>query len=75
MHIKVVLAFLNSTVFQFLFEKKFSTHKVLRSDLEELPFPIVSMKDQAKIISLVDRAINGQAVREMIDKMILSFFD
>ncbi|MBL0104409.1 MAG: hypothetical protein IPP51_12050 [Bacteroidetes bacterium] len=74
MHIKVVLAFLNSSVFQFLFEKKFSTHKVLRSDLEELPFPNVSKGDQGKIIGLVDRAIKGEEVRGKIDEVINSYF-
>ena len=42
MSVKVVMAFLNSTLFQYVFEKRFATHKVLRGDLEQLPFPVIS---------------------------------
>jgi len=42
MSVKVVMAFLNSTLFQYVFEKQFATHKVLRGDLEQLPFPLIS---------------------------------
>ena len=54
MSIKVVLAFLNSSVFQYIFSKKFATHKILRGDLEKLPFPIL---DQA-MHSIMDHLAN-----------------
>ena len=60
MGIKTVLAFLNSIVFQYLFEKKFATHKVLRGDLEKLPFPIIDADTQAIIECLVEDAITTQ---------------
>ncbi|HOJ64081.1 MAG TPA: N-6 DNA methylase [Spirochaetota bacterium] len=37
--IKVVLALFNSSLYQFLFRKKFNSIKVLRSHLESLPLP------------------------------------
>jgi len=52
--IKATLAFLNSTVFQFLFRNKFNTHKVLKNDLEQLPFPEISQKQNEILEKLVD---------------------
>lgn len=57
MSIKVALAFLNSSVFQYIFMKKFSTHKVLRGDLEKLPFPQIDADTHSTIEHLVDAAI------------------
>lgn len=70
-HIKVVMAFLNSGVFQFLFEKKFRTHKVLRQHLESMPFPQVDRTLQSHIITLTKSAVN----KDKIDKLICQLFD
>lgn len=72
--IKVALAFLNSSVFQYVFKKKFSTHKVLRGDLEKLPFPFLSQKVHSSIERLVDDAIAGKRVSREIDKLIFEAF-
>jgi hypothetical protein len=76
MSIKVVLAFLNSTVFQYLFEKKFSTHKVLRSDLEQMPFPEVSRDMHDKIEKLVNLILQSHDETSMrqLDQIIFSCF-
>jgi len=52
--IKSALAFLNSRVFQFVFERKFRAFKVLRSNLESLPFPNISKTIERSIIGHVD---------------------
>ncbi len=67
---KVLLALLNSTLYQYLFSKKFNTHKVLRGDLENLPFPILTDKENFKIISLVDQALEGADVHVQLDREI-----
>lgn len=54
---KVVLVFLNSNVFQYLYKKRFNTVKVLRGDLEQMPFPQLSDREIAKIESIVDRLL------------------
>jgi tRNA1(Val) A37 N6-methylase TrmN6 len=72
--IKATLAFLNSQIFQFLFKKKFSTHKVLRTDLEQLPFPKLSVHYRKKLEKLVTEAINNNDVREKIDNEIFKVF-
>ncbi|MGQ0556697.1 MAG: TaqI-like C-terminal specificity domain-containing protein [Nitrospiraceae bacterium] len=71
---KVVLAFLNSSVFQYIFMKKFSTHKVLRGDLERLPFPVLPTYCYKRIEMLVDEVISGQHGTEELEELIFSSF-
>lgn len=72
--IKVALAFLNSCVFQYLFKKKFSTHKVLRGNLERLPFPILSKNTHRVIEGLVDATLAGIDQTDCIDEVICTCF-
>jgi hypothetical protein len=74
MSIKTVLALLNSSVFQYIFKKKFATHKVLRGDLEKLPFPLIDLKMQSTIERLVDSAVGNRSAPEMLDELIFSAF-
>lgn len=69
--VKVVLCLLNSKLFHFVFAKKFNTHKVLRGDLESLPFPVFSARTQNELIALADEAIKGINVLNAIDTRIL----
>ena len=69
---KLLLGFLNSSLYQFMFSKKFSTLKVLRGDLEALPFPIPTDPERKNIIDLVDQAINGEDVQHEIDLAIMN---
>lgn len=74
MSIKVALAFLNSKVFQYIFMKKFSTHKVLRGDLEKLPFPLIGADTHNTIERLVDAAIVNDEKIENIHRTIFQAF-
>lgn len=64
MSVKVTMAFLNSMLFQYVFEKKFATHKVLRSDLERLPFPVISRETHDAIESLVETFVSRAENKE-----------
>lgn len=75
MSIKVALAFLNSAVFQYIFEKKFSTLKVLRGDLETLPFPVVNAETQRLIERLVEEAISTQNTPGALEEIIFTAFE
>lgn len=75
MSLKVVLAFLNSHVFQYIFRKKFATHKVLRGDLEQLPFPLINTITHDKIETLVDLILNGEKVRNELEDLLFSTFN
>ena len=55
MSVKYILAVLNSSVAQFVFEKKFHSVKVLRSHLEQIPIPLADKKTQKEIVELVDK--------------------
>lgn len=54
LHIKYVLAVLNSSVAQFFYEKEFGSVKLLRSHIEQIPIPVVGVDKQSEIITLVD---------------------
>jgi len=56
---KVALVFLNSMVFQYLWKKKFNTIKVLRGDLELLPFPQMDEKVLVEIEKGINNLLSG----------------
>ncbi len=58
--IKLALALLNSALFQYLYKKKFNTIKVLRGDLEKLPFPLVDAAITDQIIQKINRLIKQE---------------
>ena len=78
--IKYVLAVLNSRVLQFIYSKSFHSVKVLRSHLEQLPIPVVSVKAQEKVTALVDTIIDSSDTEEIkriydeIDCCIAEYF-
>lgn len=75
MSMKVALAYLNSSVFQYVFKKKFATHKVLRGDVEKLPFPVISKHVHDRIEGMVDLMLMGSNVSEEVDEFIFSTFN
>ncbi len=74
MSIKVVLAFLNSAIFQYIFKKTFSTHKILRGDLEKLPFPLISKEIHDTIEHFVEVAILNQKAPPELEAVIFKVF-
>lgn len=72
---KVTLAYLNSNLFQYIFMKRFSTHKVLRGDLETLPFPNVPGEVAENLERLVDLTLAGEDQSEKINALVYKTFD
>ncbi len=72
--LKVALAYLNSSLFQYLFKKQFSTHKVLRGDLEKLPFPILSNSKHNEIEQIIEQVLKGKSKYDQLDALIFSTF-
>ncbi len=70
--LKAVLGVLNSSLSQFVFEKKFHSLKVLRKDLESLPLPLPGKDRLREMVRLVDRALAGEDVAVAIDRLIMS---
>ena len=72
--LKVVAALFNSSLYQFIFQKKFSSIKVLRSHIEEMPLPLWNKMTFFRIIQLVDQIISNGDHLKKLDDYILSKF-
>lgn len=68
LHIKYVLAILNSRVVQFIYKKQFNSIKVLRSHLEQIPIPDIEKELQNELIEIVD-CLRGTEVKEEIEHL------
>ena len=64
------MALFNSTLFGYLFRRRFATHKVLRGDLEELPVPEAEPAVFARLGELADSAGNLPE----IDRIVFDLF-
>lgn len=72
--IKVIAALFNSSLYQFIFQKKFSSIKVLRSHIEQLPLPLWDKKTFSEIIKLVDETIKDENNFVKLDGYIMDKF-
>lgn len=79
--IKYILAILNSSVAQYIFEKQFSSVKVLRSQLELIPIPIVDQATQEDLLPMVDLLLTHpsdseqyMSVYQKLDEKIAKLF-
>jgi len=76
MSTKTVLAFLNSSLFNFLYTKRFNDLKILKGNLCTLPFPIVTAEQDLQFTELVDKVLGGDtSSQEEIDKMIFGLYE
>ena len=75
MGIKTVLAFLNSDLFQFFYTRIFGDIKVLRGNLEELPFPRITEEQDLYLEQLTERIIAEEAgLDSALQKEIFSLY-
>ncbi|MEK7562413.1 MAG: N-6 DNA methylase, partial [Patescibacteria group bacterium] len=73
--IKVIAALLNSSLYQFIFQKKFFSIKILRSHIEQMPLPLWSDEIFTEIIELVNVNIKDRNNFEKLDNYIMKKFD
>ena len=75
MSTKTVLAFLNSSLFNFLYAKRFNDLKILKGNLSTLPFPKITPEQNEQLSSLVEHALKGDkdAPKE-IDALIIDLY-
>ncbi len=76
--LKIIMALFNSSIYQFIFQKKFSTIKVLKNHLEDLPIPFLNIQNKNKIIELVNKILNRKNNYEEIkslDNFIFHIFN
>lgn len=69
--IKVIAALLNSSLYQFVFQKKFSSIKILRSHIEQMPLPFWSEKIFNNITKLVSETMENHNNFEALDDYIM----
>jgi len=80
--VKTILALFNSTLYQFLYQKKFGTFKILRGDIEKLPLPIIKRENHKAIEGFVGQLLNRRfsekerkRIFEELDDYIMKLFD
>jgi hypothetical protein len=78
MDMKYILAILNSRAASFFFTYMFNSVKVLRSQIEQIPIPVASDSEQAQVVGLVDRLIDGDTnikdVYEELDDCVMCLY-
>jgi predicted site-specific integrase-resolvase/SAM-dependent methyltransferase len=79
--VKTILALFNSSLYQFIYQKKFGSIKILKSDLEQLPLPILSKNQHDHVNLLVEKLLDADAEIEerrseylKLDNAILALF-
>lgn len=71
---KIIMALFNSSLYQYIYCKKFNTVKVLRGNLEQLPLPLWPEPVMEHIVNLVDGIIEGKDMIGKLDDYILDQF-
>jgi len=56
--VKTALAFLNSTVFQYIYKNRFNELKILKSNLLQLPFPVLDSETGKTLENLVNKYLD-----------------
>lgn len=75
MSTKAVMAFLNSSLYQFLYIKLFGEVKILKGNLMELPFPEITREENDELTKLVDQVLSGDnSKQEVIEDYIFSIY-
>jgi hypothetical protein len=79
--IKAIMALFNSTLYQFIFKKKFFALKVLRSHLEQLPLPLFETQTLERLEKFSDQLMLASADEELyeerfaeLDEMVFNLF-
>ncbi len=73
--LKAVLALFNSSLYQFIFQKRFSSIKVLRGHLEQLPLPLWGEKTLGQLVSLADGILGGVRSPVEADDFVMNHYD
>lgn len=76
MSVKTVMAFLNSNLYSFLYRKLFGEIKILKGNLLELPFPMISVDTNAQIEMIIDQILLSQdeLLVETLQRIIFESF-
>ncbi|NLI91933.1 MAG: N-6 DNA methylase [Peptococcaceae bacterium] len=73
--IKAIMALFNSSIYNFFFQKKFTSLKILRGDLEQLPLPLWEKSVLNRITIMVDQILQDKADFTSLDDYIMDQFN
>ncbi|WP_202108715.1 TaqI-like C-terminal specificity domain-containing protein [Succinivibrio dextrinosolvens] len=79
--IKYILSILNSSIAQFIYDKRFNSVKVLRAHIESIPIPMISYEEQKPFINLVEEIMackdktKVETLYRNLDAIIFSLFN
>ena len=75
MGIKTVLAFLNSSLFNFIYAHRFGDLKILKGNLAALPFPKIMPELNQQLTMLADSALKGNLeAQKDIDALVFDLY-
>lgn len=72
--IGAVAAFLNSSLYQYLYLIMFDDPKILKKNLCKMPFPALDESDVTKLDKLVKAVIQGESSEQVIDAFVFDLF-
>lgn len=72
--LKVILALFNSSLYGFIYVKKFNSLKILRGDLEQLPLPLWPEEVFQRVTEMVDGIRQGQEGLMALDSYLMEQF-
>ena len=70
---RIVAALFNSSLYNFVYQKLFGQIKILRSDLECLPIPILTESNKIRLLKMI-KSFDGVESHKNIDLFIRSLF-
>ena len=75
--IKSILALLNSDVYQYIYMSLFEDVKVLKGNLEELPFPELRKEEDEALTAMADHMLahDGETIHNDIQEFVYRLFD
>lgn len=79
--IKTILALFNSSLYQFIYQKKFNSFKILKNDIEQLPLPILTNEKHSRIEAYLNKLLNNKEPLEVkniyleLDNYIMKLFN
>ncbi len=76
--IKSVAALLNSSLYHFYYSLRFSDIKVLKGNLQELPFPLLTLEQDeclSRFVTLVRNSCYTEEHQRKLDEIVYAIFD
>lgn len=71
---EILVCLLNSSIYSFIYQKKFKSKKVLKQHLKDFPLPVLSDTTQGDFIYIYNQIMNGMKSQKDADELICKYF-